>query len=324
MNIKIQTPDGKTLNIAAPEGASQDELHQAATAAAQDYASKMKLQTDTSGLETQIQQMKAQQIDPAVINAQQQKLADLQSNKPLPMSLQSPENIIKSGLAGAGNLVAGQGWQEAAANVQKVGQGQEPTNLPGKVGSVIGTAVSPQSIATAYLGSKLLGPLTGAFAETKAAKQAIQGAEEGANIVVRAPKTAQMAAELGLGKGQTAWSDVINTVNSKLANGEQIPLQTAKDFLLKGKAMVDAGKAAEDGTYVALVQALQKTRGFLNANIPGRAEGAVQLASSAPIVSALQRLGQAGQTVGLNALKGAGWGLGGTAAYELAKSLSNK
>ena len=40
-SIELQTPDGKTLELNAPDGATPDQIHQAALAASQDYASKM-------------------------------------------------------------------------------------------------------------------------------------------------------------------------------------------------------------------------------------------------------------------------------------------
>lgn len=216
---------------------------------------------------------------------------------------------VAPALAQKGANVVG---EKTATNLAE--QGANP-NLAAAAGTAVQMTpdiMASIGIPTEGIANAVKSPLNGIKAMMDASEN-LNAADKAAGIVSRAPKTAKMASELGLGKGENAWSDVINTVNDKLNNGEQIPLQTAKDFLLKGGGMLDSGKAAEDGTKVALSQAMANIRKFLNTEVPGRAEPAAAFKS-------LQALKTAAKTAsGVGLLGGAALGSKNLISFALRK-----
>lgn len=96
----------------------------------------------------------------------------------------------------------------------------------------------------------------------------MNAAEKKAGVVLRSPVTKQMARDLGLPKGQQSFGEVTNAVKASLDEGKKIPLQTAKDFLLKGDTVLKSPMGG--GEKAALSQTMAKVRDYLNSEIPGR------------------------------------------------------
>ncbi len=197
-----------------------------------------------------------------------------------------------AGMAGIGNLTAGNGLQQAAGDVKNVMAGQSPETTSGKVGNVIGKMVSPANIAlTGATGAALqpiaeaAGPMLSkakdvAFAPFKSTAAAgMNEAEQGAGVVLRAPITKQIAADLGLPKGSQTFAHVTNELTDKLTAGEQVNPQTLKDFLLKGDTVLKNPQGS--GERAAVSKAMALARSSLNSQIPERAAPAADFGNAA-------------------------------------------
>lgn len=211
------------------------------------------------------------------------------------------------GLGALGALTAkpnNSGLQEAAG----IAQGEDPTSTAGKIGNFVGQSVSPAALAAGAGVGKVAEAAAPAL--TKAAKvafaplkstsaEAMNAAEKGAGVVLRSPITKQIARDLGLPKGSQTFGEVTNAMVQKLDQGAEVPLQTVKDFLLKGDTVLK--NPIGSGEKAALSQAMSKARQFLNTNIPSRGPAAADFGNAATRSNLLKMAGMGGGAVGTGA-----------------------
>jgi hypothetical protein len=126
--LRIQAPDGKTLVIDAT-GYDKSEYDDLASAALEHYSSqagpKNPIPADVEN-------------EPGVNDT---TVADVAG------AVHNLGTRAKAGYAGLANLVSGNGLNQAASDVENVNEGQSPETTAGKIGSAVGSLVTPEQIA---------------------------------------------------------------------------------------------------------------------------------------------------------------------------------
>lgn len=146
-------------------------------------------------------------------------------------------------------------------------------------------------------------------ADKAAAGEAIGQAQEAVGIKTRVPGTKQIARDMGLPKGTQQWSDVVNTLSTKLEAGEKVDPQTLVDFVNKGNELYKLGQIPEGTTTSAAVaKAMKLARTELNNVVPGRATAAEAMAQAAPNAARLQFLKSTATELAKKGLVAAGLG----------------
>jgi hypothetical protein len=296
--IEISTPDGKTLELNAPDGATPEQIHQAAMAAANHYKSQM-----------------GEQMGAAAPQPAPSPQAGIDSSVPNPSELlnqAAPSNLLKlagvasvnaPGMVGAAvNSIPGIGQLSQlpmlAANIQKnpqqgkkalmrmaeVNAGAPVTaeeRIPATAGKVAGNVLEMMAPTEKLSGIKATGPFT---AGLKMPSTALPGSLEKAGAELGAAKVAARAGEdAGVAKQMRM---MLQTPKGtlKLAEDGKAQLEGKKDIpMTKLLAYKEAlGKMqAEGGTFANdYAQASQLASQMIKEKAPELAAKLEQMATN--------------------------------------------
>jgi hypothetical protein len=245
--LKIQTPDGKFLLIDAT-GYTPDQYDDLAAAALEDYNTKNEY-AKYPGLQAAAK---------AIVGTDNPTDADIENAMNLSQKISTP---IKAGMAGLGDIVSGEGLNQATETIGKVQAGEKPETTPGKVGEFVGGLVTPEQIALqAAGGAALEASGLGAWAA-----DLLKGwGESAARTAIGNIKN--IAKAMGLNKLEALSQFLLNSV--KVGGKELPPIVTAtnstKDMLAAAQAIQNAAGAALGKISPAVDEALAKNPGAIN------------------------------------------------------------
>lgn len=110
---------------------------------------------------------------------------------------------------------------------------------------------------------------------------AIKAAEEGAGIVNKAIDTKLMGTEIGLTKSGSTIANVLNTMDTKLAEGAKLAPQTLKNYInYIGNLMKENKLAKGSNNFAIASKTIAKARQLLSEAVPDRAKPATDLANA--------------------------------------------
>lgn len=232
--IQIKTPDGKTLELNAPEGATPDQINQAAQSAVAHYKQTAPQQTPTSALD-KVRQLVSQ-------------------GKPIRAGYEAltvPEDLSKQGLGQITN--AGVNLQNSLASKTGLPLGTEPTgNLPAdimrNIPRIAGETLTETAPGFISRGSILTaGVLKGIQAAAPLGKLALRGLAGSAESITNSPpgmlEAAYNDSSLLLGKGKKAVQSTYEAAKGGEKVSEELSSIPGKmDFVQSAGKLADEGK----------------------------------------------------------------------------------
>lgn len=209
----------------------------------------------------------------------------------------TPPNIVPI----EGQVPYTTGDEAAAAVAEKIAEAGGKAGYP-TIGALAGTAAYaiPKTINTvaeaaiggiagkgAVKGAKAVGKGIGRAAEVIGAplkstsEAAIKVAEEGMGIVNKAIDTKLMGTEIGLTKNSSTIANVLNTMETKLAEGAKLAPQTLKNYVnYVGNLMKENKIASGSNNFAVASKTIAKARQLLSEAVPARAKSAKDLANA--------------------------------------------